>query len=824
METLWQDLRYGARMLLKRPGFTFVAVLSLALGIGANTSIFAIVDGFLWRPFPVEDPDRLVGVFTTDPKNPGFLPTSTLNYEDFRDQNQVFTGLAAYGFAPLDLTHGGETERIFGLQVTANYFDVLGVRFSHGRGFLPEEGKALGSEPVVVLSYALWQNRFGGDLNLLGQSVTLNHAPYTVVGIAPQKFTGTIPAITPDVWVPYTMRDHLLPAFAWLAESRRGLWLNLLGRLKPDISLEKARAGMQTLARQLEQQYPEANEGRSVELTTLAEARANPTGAAQNPIPLIAGLLLAIVGVVLLIACANVANLLLARAASRQKEIAVRLAMGATRIRLLRQLLTESMLLSLLGGIAGLLVAFWATDLLLAFQPQGGFVPLNLDASINFRVLGFTLFVSLLTGLVFGLAPALQTSRPDIHESLKEGGRQAAEGAGRGRLRSLLVVAEVALAAVALIGAGLFVRSLNNAMAIDPGFRSENIVTMNLDVSLQGYEPVRGQEFYRQLQERLQTVSGVESVTLASRLPLGFGLQRTVILEGQVSSEDDRGVLVNVNYVEPGYFDTLDIPLMRGRKFEVFDDADSPRIAIINQTMARRFWPGQEALGKRFQFPTGRDAERTAMIEVVGIARDSKYVTLGEDPIPFAYIPFRQEYTPAMTLFLHTAADPAGIMPMVRREVRAMDAGLPIFNVQPLTQQIGNSLFLARMGAWLLGVFGLLALLLASVGIYGVISYSVSQRTHEIGIRLALGAQRADILKMVLRQAMVLILLGMAIGMAVAFAATRLIVSLLYGVSAADPVIFAGIALLLAVVALLACYVPARRAMRIDPLVALRYE
>jgi putative ABC transport system permease protein len=823
METLLQDLRYGVRMLARRPVFTAVAVLSLALGIGANTAIFAIVDSFLWRPFPVENPDRLMALFTTDPKNPGFLPSSTLNYEDFRDQNQVFTGLAATGFAAIDLTHGGETERIFALPVSANYFDVLGVRFSHGRGFLPEEGKALGHAPVVVLGYGLWQSRFGGDPTLLGKPITLNRRPYTVVGIAPEKFNGLFPGLTPAAYVPYTMRDHLQPAFIWFTESRRGLWLNLVGRLKPGVSRQQAQAAMQTLARQLEQQYPESNEGRSVALITLAEARANPLGAAQNPFPLIAALLLAVVGVILLIACANVANLLLARAAGRQREIAVRLAIGASRWRLVRQLLTESVLLALLGGAAGLLVGFWAKDLLLGLQPNFG-PGFAIEAEFNLRVLLFTLLASILTGIVFGLAPALQTTHPDIHENLKEGGRQFAEGTSGGRLRRLLVIVEVALATVALIGAGLFAQSLRNAMAIDPGFRIDNIVTLNLDVSLQGYEQAAGEEFYRQLRDRLETLSGVRSVTLTTRLPLNFGLQRTLHLEDQVPSEQERGVLVNVSTVDLGYFETLQIPLERGRSFETYDDADAPPVAIINQTMAKRFWPGQDALGKRIRFFAGADGEFTPLIEVVGVTKDTKYVTLGEDPIPFVYLPLRQDYNPGLVLLLHTAADPAGILPQVRREIQSMDAGLPIFNVQPLAQQIINSLFLARAGAYLLGAVGVLALVLATVGVYGVISYSVAQRTHEIGIRVALGAQPGHILKLVLRQGMLLVVIGMAIGLAGAVAATRLIATLLYGVSPTDPVVFVGIPLLLVAVALLACYLPARRATLVDPLLALRYE
>ncbi|MGH9805606.1 MAG: ABC transporter permease [Candidatus Acidiferrales bacterium] len=822
MEKLWQDIRYGFRMMVKSPSFSAVAVLSLALGIGANAAIFALVDSFLWRPFPVEDPGRLYGVFTTDPKNPGFLSMSTLNYEDYRDHNQVLSGLAASGFLTADLTTGSETERVVGFMVSGNYFDVHGVHFQHGRGFRPDEAASLGGQPVVVISHGFWQNRFGGNPSLLGQTITLNRRPYTVVGIAPEEFTGTFPGFQPALWAPLTMRDHLNPAFLWFTESRRGLWLNVIGRLKPGLSREQALAGMQTLARQLEQQYPEANEGRGVTFTTLAEARANPFGSAQNPVPLIAGLLLAVVGLVLLIACANVANLLLARAATRQKEISVRLAMGAGRLRLVRQLLTESVVLALVGGAIGLLVAYWATDLLAAFQPPGA-VGFALEAEVNPRVLAFTLLVSLLTGVIFGLAPAMHSSRPDIHENLKEGGRGTTETTS-GRLRSLLVISEVALAVVALIGAGLFVRSLRSAMSIDPGFQTGNMTTLNLDVSLQGYEAAAGQEFYRQLVERVQGIAGVESATLTSRLPLTFGLSRTLWLEDQVPSEKERGVLVNVATVDVGYFETLGIPIIKGRTFETRDDANAPPVAIVNQALAARFWPGQEPLGKRIRFPAGRDGEYTPLMEVVGVARYSKVATLGEEPTPLAYFPFRQDYNAGMTLVIQSAADPAAILPSVRREIRAMDPGLPIFNVQPLTQVIAASLFLPRMGAYLLAAFGLLALVLAAGGIYGVISYAVTQRTHEIGIRMALGAERRHVLRLVLVHGMTLVGIGLGIGLAGAFAASRVVSSLLYGVSAADPLTFSGITLILTAVALLACWIPARRAARVDPMVALRYE
>lgn len=823
MTTLVQDLRYGFRMLLKRPAITLAAILSLGLGIGATTAIFALVDSFLWRPLAVSQPNRLVAVFTTDPKNPGFLQSSTLNYEDLRDQNHVFSGLAAYGFAPMDLTVNGEADRIFGFVVSANYFDVLGVSFTRGRGFLPEEAKALGSQPVVVLSNALWQRRFGGNPDVLGKTITLNATPFTVVGICPASFDGTVPGFHPAVYVPYTMRSRILPAFAWFTESRRGLWLGVLGRLKPGISQEQAQAGLQTLAGQLELQYPIANKGRSVALTTLAEARANPTGAAENPVPRIAMLLLGIAGVVLLIACANVANLLLARAAGRQKEVAIRQAMGADRGRLVRQLLTESLLLSLLGGVIGLGVAVWTTKLLLAFQPPA-FFAFSLDAGINGRVLAFTLLVCVGASLIFGLAPALQASHSGVHDTLKEGGRQSGEATMGARLRSLLVVAEVALAVVALVGAGLFVRSLKNAMAIDPGFDARNILTMNLDVSLQGYDEARGREFYRQLVDRVNGLAGVDSASLATRAPLAGGLQRTLILEGQVPSDSERGVLINVATVGLNYFKSLKIPIVRGRTFETFDDANSPPVAIINQTMARRFWPGQDAIGKRFRFPAGGDGQFTPLIQVVGIARDSKYVTMGEDPIPFAYLPFRQDYNAGIILFVKTQGDPSGILPLVRGEVRSLDAGLPLFGIATVREQIRDSLWLARAGAYLLGAFGLLALTLATVGIYGVISYSVSQRTHEIGLRMALGAQHGDVLRWVVRQGMTLVLVGLAAGALLAFGFARVIQSLLYGVQPGDPATFAAVSVALAAVALLASYIPARRATKVDPMVALRYE
>ena len=823
MNTLVQDIRFAFRTLAKTPSVTIFAVLSLALGIGANAAIFAVVDAFFWRPFPVEDPGRLVAINTTDEKNPGFLPVSRLNFEDFRDKTNVFEGVAALGFAAVDVTVEKETTRAPVLIATGNYFDVVRVRPILGAGFRADQDEPTGKNPVVVLSNGFWKRRFASDPAIVGKPLTVNRMDYTIVGVLPESFTGTFPGFAPDLWVPYGMRTHIQPGLVFMSEKRRGLWLAPIARLKPGVTRLQAEAALKNLAAALEKEYPDANRGRSVALQTLAETRANPTGAANNPLPRIGALLLVAVGLILLIASANVANLLLARASSRRKEIAVRIAIGATRWRLIRQLLAESLVLSTLGAAAGIQIASWLTKLLMSLQPPGPF-PFMLGARIDWRVLVFTIAVAAVTGILFGLFPALQASRPDVSERLNEGGRQSGAGA-RGGMRKALVVAEVALATIALAGTGLLLRSLREATAIDPGFKAEKVLALNLDVSLQGYDAERGAQFYKQLVSRVAALPGVKSADIASRAPLAFGFQRTVFLEGDVPSEKERGVLVNVATVGPDYFRTLEIPLASGRPFGAEDTETSPAVAIVNQTMAKRFWPNRDPIGQAFRFPVpGKDGEFTAPIRVVGIARDSKYVTLGEQPIPFIYTPARQTYTPGMTFLIRTEGDPSTVLPQLRREIVNMDPGLPIFNVRPLTTQIEGALWLSRVGALLLAAFGALALLLTTVGTYGVLAYTVSRRVPEIGLRMALGAGPGRILGMVIGNGMTLVAAGLAAGIAASLLLARSLTPILFGIKGTDPLTYGAITVLLSVVALAACYLPARRAAAVDPTVALRQE
>ena len=823
MNTFLIDVRYAFRTLLKAPSVTTFAAVSLALGIGANAAIFSVVDAFFWRPFPVRDPSRLVTINTTDEKNPGFLPVSRLNFEDFREKTDVFSGAAAVSVAAVDVTIQKETTRVPAFLATGNYFDVVGVAPAVGAGFRAGQDEPVGAHPVAVLSHGYWKRQFGADPGIVGQVITINRMAYTVVGVLPEDFTGTFPGFVPDLWLPFGMRQQVMPPISFMLETRRGLWLAPIARLKPGMTRERAEAALTTLAAALAREYPDANRGRGVALQTLAEARANPTGAARNPLPRIAALMIVAVGLILLIASANVASLLLARASARQKEIATRIAIGATRSRLMRQLLAESSLLALLGAGGGVLVASWFTGLLTSLQPPGPF-PFRLSAHVDPRVLLFTLAVAILTGLLCGLAPAFQASHQKLFATLKEGGRQSDVGA-RGGLRRALVVGEVALATVALVATGLLLRSLRSATAIDPGFRPEHVLTLNLDVSLQGYDPQRGAPFYRQLLDRTRALPRVRSATLASRLPLAAGFQRTVLVEGDAPSEKDRGVLVNVAIVDPDYFRTIETALAAGRAFGPEDVEDSPPVAIVNQTMAKRFWPGRDALGRAFRFHSaGTDSKFTDPLRVVGIARDSKYVTLGEEPTPFIYLPFRQNYSPAMTLLVRIDGDSSGVLGQIRREVASLDAGLPLFNVQPLTSQIQGALWLSRVGAYLLAAFGALALLLTTVGTYGVIAYTVTRRIPEIGLRMALGAGPRRILGMILANGMVLVAAGLGIGLAVSLVLGRSLTPILFGVAGSDPATYAGITVVLTTVALLACYLPARRAARTDAVVALRGE
>ncbi len=812
-------------MLKKSPGFAFVAVLSLALGIGANTAIFTIINAVFLHPLPVEEPSRLAEVFTRDTltvdANTNFQLTGTSlpNYEDYRDQNTVFSGLALVTF-PLPLNWGGQAEpqQLNASLASGNFFDVLGVKPYRGRTFIADGDKKIGGNPEVVLSYSLWTRRFGSDEKYIGQTITLNGTPYTVVGIAPPSFKGIVSLGRPDLlWVPITMRDYVLTGQLkdW-ENNRRFRWTSIVGRLKPQVGIAEARVAMKTIAAGLEKEYPRENKGRTAELFPLNESALGINQRRQ--FSLAGGVLMGVVGLVLLIACVNLANLLLAQAAKREKELSIRAAMGAGRFRLVRQLLTESTVLSLLGGLAGLLVAYWGRNLLWSFRPP--FLPDgSIDPSFDARVLGFTLLISLLTGLFFGIIPAIKASGTDINEILKTGGRGGALGWTHNRLRGLLVIFETALALMALVGSGLFLRSMQNAQQFNPGFESQNLFQMAFDLGALRYDENHGQQFFRDVIERAKTVPGVASASVSANGIFGGGISATVFREGEQTDPNNRGTLVNLDEVTPGHFETMRIPLLSGRDFTDFDRENTARVAVINQGMANLLWPGQEALGKRFAV-----VQEPNLLQVVGVVGTTVVGQIGEDPQPIAYFPMRQQYSPAGTLVVHTTSNPEALLGAVRTQVQQIDKNLAFTNAQTVQQILGQGLWPARMGAALLGLFGALALILASIGIYGVLAYSVAQRTSEIGLRMALGAQPRQVLGLVLKQGMLLALVGATAGILVALPVARQAAGLLYGVSATDPLTYVGITLLLMAVALLACYLPARRATRIDPLVALRVE
>jgi predicted permease len=823
--TLRQDLRSGMRMLKKSPGFTFVAILSLALGIGANTAIFTIINAVFLHPLPVQEPAQLAEMFTRDTKtvsaNTAFQLTATSlpNYEDYRDQNTVFTGLAAVTF-PLPLNWGGQVEpqQLQASMVSPNFFDVLGVKAYRGRFFYPDEGKKIGADPLVVLSYALWARRFGSDPGVISRTISLNATSYTVIGVAPPNFKGIVSLAPPNVlWIPLSMRDYVLTGqLKDLENHRRMRWISIVGRLKPNVSVDQARSGMKTIASALEKEYPRDNPGRTCELYPLNQSALGINQRAQ--FSLAGGVLMGVVGLVLLIACVNLANLLLAQAAKREKELTLRAALGAGRFRLVRQLLTESTLLSLLGGLAGLLIALWGKKLLWSFRPP--FLPEgSIDISFDSRVLFFTLTISLLTGFVFGIVPALKASNTDLNDVLKAGGRGGTMGWAHNRLRSLLVVSEIALALVALIGAGLFLRSMQKAQEINPGFESKNLFQYNFDLGALRYEPEHGQQFFRDAAERAKSVPGVADATVSANGIFGGGFAGTIFREGEQADPNNRGTLVGFDDVMPGYFAAARIPTISGRDFTDFDRENSKPVVIINKAMADLVWPGQEPLGKRFTIVVDPH-----QYEVIGVVGTTLVGQVGEDPQPVAYLPLRQQYSPFGSIIVRTTGNPEAAMGAVRAQVNQLDRNLALTNGQTVEQLLAQGLWAARMGAVLLGLFGLLALILASIGIYGVLSYSVTQRTSEIGIRMALGAQSQQVLRLVLRQGLLLAGVGVLVGVAIALPITRFAATLLYGVSVWDPVTYISITLLLMAVALLACYIPARRATRIDPLVALRFE
>ncbi len=809
-----QDLRFGFRMLLKNPGFTTVAALTLALGIGANTAIFSLVNALLLRPLGgVAEPERLVQVGRQYSDKSYLSDSSYPDYLDYGEQNTTLSGLALRSPAAIHLSAGQEAERVEGELVSGNFFDVLGVRPAQGRLITPSDEQGANAYQVTVLSHSLWRRRFGGETSVIGKTIKLDGHDFTVVGVASEEFEGTKVGRRCDVWAPLLTLRQTDPKRASLFEQRGPSWLEMFGRLKPGVTVEQARAEFGAINERLKQSYPrQAGVGLHTDLGRDIEVRRGVRRFFYAPF--------AAVGIVLLIACANVAGLSLARASARQKEIGVRLALGAGRVRIVRQLLTESLTLALLGGAAGLAIGLWLTEGLRRLLPERYlFLSFKLDFGVDWRVFGFTLAVAVLTGVLFGLVPALQASKPDLVPTLKDA-RPAGLRSGRAGLRGALVVTQVALSLTLLVAAGLCVRTLRNARAIDTGYEIERVLTARIDLGKQNYNQAQGQSFHRRLLERLQSLPGVQAAGLAVTLPLNDSRWETRIYP---EGEEDRRVQTFQNIVSPRYLETMNIPLLLGRQFSERDDAQAPPVAVINQALARRLWPNENPLGRRLTWKSGPDARQTA--EVIGVARDIKGRDLFEAAgPPILYLPLLQNYQPSAVLHLRASVEPEQLIAALGREVNALDRNLPVHSIQPLSEHLSATLTPQRLLAGLGAGFGLLALSLSAVGLYGLLAYTVAQRTPEIGVRMALGAQTGAVLRLVVTQGMKLALLGIGFGLTAAFGLTRLLKGLLFGVSALDPLTFVASPLLLIVVALAACYVPARSAVKTDPLAALRHE
>jgi putative ABC transport system permease protein len=803
MQTLWQDLRFGARMLWKQPGFTLIAVITLALGIGANTAIFGVVNAVLLQPLPFAEPGRLVWVWGNIRNGGNRASVSPLDYLDYRAQNTTFEQFAAAFSIPtfVNLTGSGAPERLEGRVVTGNFFQALGVNPALGRTFLPDHEKS-GSNQVVVLSHKLWQQRFGGEPSIVGKTLTFDGKKYEVLGVMPPNFK--FPQNT-ELWVP--MNFEMAPEM----KQRKAHFLRPIGRLKPGVTLVQAQADMDTIARQLEAHYPESNTGWNLRMVSL---RDQLVGNIKPTLQVLFGA----VGFVLLIACANVVNLLLVRAAGRQKEIAVRMALGARRWRIARQMLTESVLLALAGGVLGVVFAAWGIELIVAFS--GNNIPPTAQIGIDRVVLGFTLGISLLTGVVFGLVPALQTSQPSLGETLKEGGRGVGQSAHRNRTRNLLVVFETAIAVVLLIGAGLMIRSYIRLQQVSPGFDAANVLTTRINLSYGKYDSEeKAGAFWLQLYERLTALPGVEAVGMITELPLsGQPNDTPFTVEGRPPVEPNQRFGADFRRVNQDYLRSMRIPLLRGRGFTEQEVRQNAKVVLISETLASGVFPNEDPLGQRLLLGL---SEQTPF-EIIGIVGDIRHRTLEAAPFPTMYLP--EISTGWTNLTIHTVGDPLNLAAAVRREVLAIDPDQPIAAVRTMEQVLSESVAAPRYRVWLLGLFALVALVLAAVGIYGVISYSVAQRTHEIGIRMALGAQSRDVQRLVIGQGIKLALIGVGAGLLGAVGLTRLLAGLLFEVKAIDPLTFAGVAVILITIALLACGIPARRATKVDPMIALRCE
>ena len=819
MKNLWQDVRYGLRMLAKSPGFTAVAVLTLAAGIGANTAVFSVINSFLFSPLPVRDPNRLVVVACHDTKNEDPHEISQLDFKDLEAQNNVLSDMTAYliQFAGLSADH--RSERVLVTYVEGNYFTSLGIQPLLGRVFLPSEGQAPGKDPILVLGYAYWMRRFNGDRGVIGKTVDLDGHPVTIVGVTPKEFHGTFFIVESNAYAPLASITNS-PESQRILHGRDERQMRALGHLKPGVTIPQARTSLQIIADRLGAEYPDTNKG--IQMDVISEKLARPEAGSAAAWPMIATVFLGLVGLILLVTCVNVTNLLLSRASVRSKEMAIRAALGAGRGRMFRQLLSESVLISIFGGLGGAALGLYLMRWIEAIRLPGDF-PLRTDLPFDWRMFAYVASIAIAAGLLAGLVPAWRASRLDLNEILRESGRSLAGGAGHTRIRNALVIAQAAGSLVVLIIAALFLRSLEHAQKLDIGLNPDHVLNLTMDVQQLGLDETRGQSFYRQLGERIRALPGVESASFAYSVPMGYYSQwNQVRKEGQEGIPESDLPRFPHNKIDSAYFATMGISILKGRPIDEHDQSGSPRVAVINETMARQFWPGQDPIGHHFRYGSSQMPE----VAVVGVARDGKYNFIAEDPRPYFYVPLTQEYSSVRVLHVRTSVSSVTLTRAIEDQVHSLAPDLPVFDVMTMHDALqgGNGFMLMRLAAQFAGALGGLGLLLAVVGVYGVISYAVNQRIHEIGIRMALGAQRENILGLVMMQGLKLVVIGLAAGLAIALAATRIVANLLVNTAAVDPIAYAVATVLLVSVAALACYIPARRAMRTDPLVALRYE
>ena len=820
MQTLIQDIRYGFRMLVKNPAVTVVAVVTLALGIGANTAIFSTTNSLMLRPLPVENADRLTVVAAQHQGQQGLGPFSYLEFQDLRAQMDSFSSVLAYNLTLVGLYADGKSEPIAISLVSGNYFHALGLKPAAGQLIYGEETEKPGAEPVLVLGYSFWKKRFNADPGVIGKQIKLNGRGATIIGVAPETFHGLYSIIDMQAYAPMSV--------AGLASDKEDFWsrrdnrgLRIFGIRKPEVSLKQAQTSANLVMQRLAQQYPDADKDMSLRL--VPETLARPEPDASNGLVVVGVLFMGLAGLVLLLACSNVANILLVRATTREREMAVRAALGAGRTRLVRQLLTESLLLATFGGLAGLGLGYWVSELLSSIRIEALIIPVRFDFSFDWRVFVFALGAAFVTALFVGIAPAWRASRTDLNKVLHEGSRGILAGTGRSWFRNFLVAGQVAVSLVLLVVAGLFLRSAQNAEHIYLGFDPGHVLNLSMDTESIGFDKERSRQFFRDLKDRVRVLPGVVSVNTASSVPMGYvGNDYRVFPEGSTSPASERGKGVQFEAIDPAFFETMRVPVVRGRAFTEDDKENTPLVAMVNEQMAHEFWPNQDPIGKRFRTKSA-DGK---LVEVVGVTKQGKYTGPAEDPTAFFYLPQAQDPSHFRVLQLRTSGSPESMIPVVTQQIHSLAPELPVFGVESMEKTLegGNGLFLFRIATRLTGALGGLGLGLALVGVYGVISYAAAQRTHEIGVRMAMGADRADILKMVMRQGLKLVGVGVVAGLVITFAATRGISSLLVGVSPSDPLTLLLVAFFLAGVGLLASLIPARRAMRVEPLKALKYE